>query len=223
MYLRFTLPPNQMCLLKQNSYPLIKVFGDYWSFCAKAKGSSTTIRTLATIKTTTTAMVNPNQTLLYRDNRFNYYKVKVAPGRFMRTGTSGLTCASYGMKAVCGGTPQCYAKTRTSTSQCVFTPLSYSDGGCFNPLSVVCPSIKSKLFKLSFRKLLRDYLCPNIELITVERTCPILKNLFIDIPYPWTEKGECGLVNNKYCSHGDQTVASGDVSWLSIQSSSFCY
>ena len=174
--------------------------------------SSTTITTSATIKTTTT-LFNPNQTILYRDSKFNYYKVKVEPGRFMYTGTSGLTCASYGMKAVCGGTPQCYAKERTSTSQCVFTPLSYSDSGCFNPMWVECP-INSKLLKLFFRKLLGDYLCPNIELNTVERNCQILKNLFIDIPYPWTEKGECGLVNNKYCAHGDQTVASGDVSYL---------
>ena len=90
------------------------------------------ITTSATIKTSTT-MFNPNQTLLYTDHLFNYYKVKVAPGTFMRTGTSSLTCAKYGMRAVCGGTPYCYAKGGYQ-SQCVNTPLSHSSDVCFAPL-----------------------------------------------------------------------------------------
>lgn len=80
--------------------------------------------TTTTIETTATTVFNPNQTLLYTDSFLDYYRVKVEPGTKMYTGTSNLTCAKYGMKAVCGHIRACY-NSMVYVPPCAFTPLRY--------------------------------------------------------------------------------------------------
>ena len=71
-----------------------------------------------------------NQTLLYTEEGYNYYKVPVADGQRLVEGKVPETCAKAGLRAVCSGPVSC---RYTDTSKCFVTPLS---NDCSNPMSV---------------------------------------------------------------------------------------
>ena len=84
---------------------------------------------------TTTIKTNPDHILLWTDSKFDYYKVRIAPGTKMNLiGATRLTCNAAGMKAVCSGSPSCYRQDTAGI--CVHTPLE--DEHCCRPMLVDC-------------------------------------------------------------------------------------
>ena len=61
-----------------------------------------------------------NQTLLYTEEGYKYYKVPVADGQRLVEGKVPETCAAAGMRAVCHGSA---GSAYTDTTKCLVTPL----------------------------------------------------------------------------------------------------
>ena len=131
---------------------------------------STTIKTTTTKKATITIPINPDHELLYKDNLFNYYKVKIPPGTKMRFGTVRAACLSAGMRAVCSGPPGC-----ESSRECVHTPLNIDQlcGYVMWVLNVIFSGVKIILAPL-FRHRLGWVLgcCPVSHPNTTVGHCP---------------------------------------------------
>ena len=70
-----------------------------------------------------------NQTLLYTEEGYNYYKVPVADGLRLNGGQVSKTCAEAGLMAVCNGDASCQF---TDTTKCLVTP--HESGHCTNPM-----------------------------------------------------------------------------------------
>ena len=62
-----------------------------------------------------------NQTLLYTEEGYKYYKVPVADDQRLVEGQVAETCAKAGLRAVCYGPA---GSTYTDTTKCLVTPLS---------------------------------------------------------------------------------------------------
>ena len=62
-----------------------------------------------------------NQTLLYTEEGYNYYKVPVADGQRLVEGKVYETCTKAGLRAVCWAHANA---SYTDTTKCLVTPLS---------------------------------------------------------------------------------------------------